>query len=185
MKTLLIILGLIGCTLTSALSQGTIAFGNNVASLIRTCPDSPGSPARLATAADGFSFGVFFGPARSSEGSLIQAPGTATIGATTPGVMTGAASVFALPGTEAGQVVSLQIRAWDSSGKVLGSTDIRQVTLGPTGGPGTVIWQGASGTNPNRFNPLIVCIPEPSTIALGAMAGMFLLFRARKTSRSN
>ncbi len=183
MKKLLLTLGMIGCTLASAVAQGTIAFGNNVASRIITNLD--GSPARLATAADGLVFGVFFGPAGTSAGALQQAPGTATIGVNTPGVMTGAASVFALPGTEAGQVVSLQIRAMDSSGKFFAETDVRQVTLGPTAGPGTVIWQGASGTNPNRFNPLCVCIPEPSSIALGVLAGMFLLLRARKTFISN
>ncbi len=185
MKKLIIIIAIIGCTLASAVAQGTIAFGNSVASRIYTCNDYPGSPARLAAALDGFTFGVFFGPAGSSEGALTQAPGTATIGATTPGVLTGAASVFALPGTEPGQVVSLQIRGWDSTGNVLGMTGVRQVTLGPTAGPGTVIWQGASGINPNRFDPLLVCIPEPSTIALGAMAGMFLLFRVRRTFTSN
>lgn len=176
MKKLLLTLGLIGCTLTSAVAQGTINFGNTVASRIRL-----GAGGSVSTAADGLFFAVFFGPAGSSEGSLTRAPGTATIGATTPGVLTGAPSVFALPGTEAGQVVSLQIRAMDSAGKNLTSTDVRQVTLGPTAGPGTIIWQSGSGTNPNRFYPLV--IPEPSSIAIGILGGMFLLFRLRHSAR--
>lgn len=179
MKKLLLTFGLIGIAVL-ANAQGTIAFGNNVASRFRI---NDGLGGRNITAADGLTFGVFFGPAGTSEGALTQAPGTATIGATTPGVMTGAASVFALRGTEAGQVVSLQIRAMDSLGKTLGATDVRQVTLGPTAGPGTVIWQGPSGTNPNRFHP-IVLLPEPSTIALGVLAGVCLLFRARKSIKA-
>ncbi|MBK7997910.1 MAG: hypothetical protein IPK15_04055 [Verrucomicrobia bacterium] len=175
MKKLLLTLGLIGIAVL-ANAQGTIAFGNNVASRFRI---NDGLGGRNITAADGFTFGVFFGPAGSSEGALTRAPGTATIGATTPGVMIFASSVFALPGTEAGQVVSLQIRGMNRTGQVLMFTDVRQVTLGPTAGPGTVIWQGPSGTNPNRFHPLVL-IPEPSTIALGALAGVCLLFRARK-----
>lgn len=132
------------------------------------------------TAADGFTIGVWYG---SSADSLQQALGVARIGGT-EGVMVGATSVFALPGTEAGQTVALQIRAWDHLGRSA-QTYVRQVTLGPTAGPGTVIWQTASGTNPNRFTPLCFCIPEPSTIALGALFGAFLLFRIRKSTRRN
>jgi hypothetical protein len=176
MKRLIIILALIGCTLTSALAQGTINFGNTVASRIRL-----GTGGSVSTATDGLIFGIFYGPAGSSESALTWAPGTATIGENTPGVLTGASSVFALPGTEAGQVVSLQVRAMDSAGRVLTSTDVRQVTLGPTAGPGTIIWQSSSGTNPNRFYPLV--IPEPSSIAIGILGGMFLLFRLRHRPR--
>ncbi len=179
MKKLTIILGIVGFAVL-AHSQGTIAFGNNVGSRFMF---GDLSGCRSMTAADGVTFGVFFGPAGTSEGALQQAPGTATIGASTPGVMTGASSVFALPGTEAQQIVSLQIRGWDSTGKVLMSTDVRQVTLGPTAGPGTVIWQSRTGTNPNRFHPF-GCVPEPSTIALGALAGVYLLFRVRKSIKA-
>ncbi len=179
MKKLLLTLGLIGIAVL-ANAQGTIAFGNNVASRITIAYPLP---PRLLTSSDGFTFGVFFGPAGSGSDVLQQAPGTATIGATTPGVMTGAPSVFALPGTEPGQVVSMQIRGWNAAGTFLFFTDVRQVTLGPTAGPGTVIWQSASGINPNRFNPPLF-IPEPSTIALGALAGVCLLFRARKSIKA-
>lgn len=179
MKKTLLTLALVAISAAATFAQGTIAFGNSVAARIQI-KDSPDAAARNATAADGLTFGVFFGPAGATADALVQAPGTATIGAATPGVLTGAPSVFALPGTDAQQVVSVQIRAWDARG-VLGQTDVRQVTLGPTAGPGTVIWQGASGTNPNRFNPLVVVVPEPSTIALGALGlGSLLLFRRRK-----
>lgn len=180
MKKTLLTVALVAMSAVASFAQGTIAFGNSVAARI-SVKESPEAAARTATAADGLTFGVFFGPAGSAEGALTQAPGTATIGAATPGILTGAASVFALPGTDAQQIVSLQIRAWDSTGKVLGATDVRQVTLGPTAGPGAVIWQGASGVNQTRFNPLVVTVPEPSTIALGVLGlGSLLLFRRRK-----
>jgi hypothetical protein len=104
-----------------------------------------------------------------------------------------APSVYAISGTEPLQTVFLQIRAWDAAfgtdwaaaqaaGYFFGQTDVRQVTLGPTAGPGTVIWQGATGTNPNRFNPLYLpIIPEPSTVILGALGvGSMLLFCRRR-----
>jgi hypothetical protein len=180
MKKSFIILSLICCTLASAVAQGTIAFGNNVGSRFRIL-DVPGG--RNITAEDGFSFGVFFGPAGTFAEGLQQAPGTRMIGPSTPGILTDA-SLFTIPGTEAGQVVSLQIRVLDSRGNTIGNTDVRQVTLAQPLGPGTVIWQGPSGTNPNRFHP-IVLLPEPSTIALWAMAGVVLLFRVHRLVRTH
>lgn len=180
MKKLLLTLGLIGCTLASALAQGTIAFGNTVAS--RFIMDREGA---YVTADAGFTFRVYYGPAGASADALTPAPGFAMIGATTPGVLTGASSVFALPGTSPGEVVSLQIRAFGPNGGQVNNTDIRQVTLAATEGPGTVIWQSFAGTNPNRFHPIVMAIPEPSSIALGVLAGVFLLSRVRKSRISN
>ena len=107
-----------------------------------------------------------------------MAPTTAVIGAY-PGIMENASSVFALPGTEPNQIVSLQIRAWNNLG-MYGETKVAQVRLGPTQGPGTVIWTSENLPNPNRFAPLRI-IPEPAVIALGALAGAFLLFQTRKS----
>jgi len=100
--------------------------------------------------------------------------------------MINAPSVFFLPDTNPGDVVSLQIRAWDSGRGYYGATDVRQVTLGPTAGPGTVIWQTATGSNPNRFHPMVInplVCPEPSTFVLGALGGVALLFRWRASIR--
>jgi len=186
MKKLLLGISFIGFAIV-AHGQGTIAFGNSA--LTRICIIMPGgtpggNPYRVATAADGLNFYVFFGPAGTTDPSAltqVQQPAPlATIGPV-PGVMINAPSVFALPGTEGGRVVSLQIRGWNVDRTVSFSTDIRQVTLGPTAGPGQVIWQTATGTNPNRFTPL--CIPEPSTLALGALGGLLLLFLRRKSTR--
>src|SRR5262245_15130163 len=174
--------------------QGTIAFGNGALTRI-TCRDLDGT-VRNVTAADNLAIGVFYGPANTTAcEALVQAPGFASIG-TTAGVMVNAPSVFALPGTEPGQVVSLQIRAWNAAAgpegwrtACRGETDIRQVILAPTAGPGTVIWQTVTGTNPNRFLPLTCglfegpcCVPEPSSFALGALGGLLLLLLRRKST---
>lgn len=176
MKKLVATLSLISLSILSY-AQGTIAFGNSALTRVIVCTDVNNPPYQMTE--DGIVVSVWFGPAGSSRDALVQAPGTATIG-TTAGVLTGAPSVFALPGTEPNQVVSLQIRGTGNSGRY-GETKIAQVTLGPTAGPGTVIWQTASGMIPNRFTPLIIC-PEPSTLVLGAVSGLALLFRIRKSA---
>lgn len=109
-----------------------------------------------------------------------------------------ASSLYPIPGTEPGQVVTLQVRGWSASfgtdwraaadaagtaGAWFGQTEVRNVTLGQTTAAPAVIWQQATGTNPNRFYPLIIPIfvPEPSTIALGVLGlGSLLFLRLRK-----
>jgi len=179
-KLILLTLGLIGCTLASAVAQGTIAFGNSTSA--RLGIRASDGPTRLLTAADQLTIGAFYGPAGSDYSQLVMAPGTATIGPTS-GLMMNAPSVFALPGTEPGQVVSLQIRLWSDQGLRL-ETKVAQVTLGNTIGPGAIIWDATSGVNPSRFSPIFI-IPEPSTLTLGALAAGFLLFRARKAIKTN
>ena len=178
MKKLLLIIGFIA-TAILARGQGTIAFGNSALTRVQIL--LPGGSVRNATAADGLTFYVYFGPAGATADALtqVQQPDPkATIGPTA-GIMINAPSVFALPGTEPGQIVSLQIRTWNADRSIVCETDVRQVTLGPTAGPGTVIWQTATSTNPNRFGP--ICIPEPSTLALGAPGGLLLLLFRRKS----
>jgi hypothetical protein len=186
MKKTLLTLALVALTTVASYAQGTIAFGNSALTRVTVQGRAPDagqtSGFGRATAADGLNFYVFFGAAGATDPSALtqvqQAAPLATIGAT-PGVMVNAPSVFALPGTEAGQVVSLQIRAWNADRTLTGETRIAQVTLAPTAGPGAVIWQ-SSDTNPNRFTPLII-VPEPSTIALAVLGlGSLLLFRRRK-----
>jgi hypothetical protein len=187
MKKALLTLVLVALTAIATYAQGTIAFGNGTLTRVQVREQQLG-PLRNATAADGLGFSVFFGAAGISDPAALtrvdQAAPIATIGPV-DGIMINAPSIFPLPGTEPGQVVSLQILAWDiatGGQRLTGRTDIRQVTLAPTAGPGTVIWQGATGTNPSRFTPLVVGpIPEPSTIVLAMLGlGSLLLFRRRK-----
>jgi hypothetical protein len=178
MKKLLLTLSLLGCTLASTLAQGTIAFGNSVASRISI--QIPGYPARTATAADGLSISIWYGPAGSTRDQLVMAPGVASIGPTA-GVMVNAASVFALPGTSPNEVVSLQLRA-EGNG-LCGETAIGQVTLGQTAGPGAVIWHPRGGVSFAGF--ILYPCPEPSVLALGALASFGLLLRLRKSPKGN
>jgi len=196
MKPLLLIAALEAATLL-AHAQGTIAFGNSPLTWVGV--RLPDGTERHATVEDNLFIGAFYGPAGSSAASLVLAPGLATIGPN-PGVMINAPSVFAIPGTEPGQVVSLQIRAWDAAlgldgwrearlncaGRYYGETVIRQRILGPTIGPGQIIWTSRnSGGLPERFEPLTVVIcPEPSTLALAALGGLgWLIFLRRRKDK--
>lgn len=181
MKKLLLTLGISALTLTSALAQGTINPLNSVISRVKICEG--GSTLRNATAADGLRFSIWFGPARSMAGDLAQIGNEAVIG-TTVGVITGWPSLFVIPQAQPGEAVSLQIRMRNDVG-LYWSTDVRQVTPNTGGGPGTIIWQQASGVSPNRFTPLTFPCPEPSTLALGALAGAFLVFRLRQSTKAN
>ncbi len=144
----------------------------------------------------GLNYGIFIGATATTLSDQAVAP-LATGSATAPGRMAGVPAVYLLDGTQPGQIVFAQIRAWD---KTLGTdwrtvsthagftyfeTDIRQLEpLGPASGPGTVIWQSSAGTSPNRFYAMRLippggnpnCIPEPSTWALLGLSGLLLSF---------
>ena len=110
-----------------------------------------------------------------------------------PGIID-APTTYVLLGLAEGQTVPLQIRAWPAqfgadwraargTAAWYAETDVREVTLGPAMGPGTVIWQGRSGTSPNRFHPLsIVFIPEPQAVGLLALGGLLLGFSRWRSS---
>ena len=181
MKKTLFTIALIALAATSSFAQGIIALGNSALTRI-TVLDPVSGASRNATAADGLKISVYFGPAGSAADALQAAPGTDgyTIG-TTAGVLVGTGlSAFALPGTEGGQTVSLQIRATANGGYV-GETKVAQVVLTAAPSSGQVIWQPSSQSAANRFTPLVLQVPEPSTIALGVLGlGSLLLFRRRK-----
>ena len=178
MKKLLLTLAL-AVTTTLCHGQGIIAFGNSALTKVRICDNGN---FRNPTSSEGLVFGVFVNGSETPAGPVVGIGANAGI--------INAPSVYALAGTYEGEIVSLQIRAWDGgldwrqARLYYGETDVRQVTLGPTAGPGQVIWQTASGTNPNRFLPLTIYLdypcPEPTTLALGALAGLSLLFCRRK-----
>ena len=187
MKKLLITLGLSVLTLTSALAQGTINPINGALARFKIDTNGDGVGDRNVTAADGFVMAVYYGPAGSSKSELTMYPDVMRIG-TTDGVFTGLPSILALPGTEPGQVISLQMRVCNPLGGY-GETSVKQVTLGPTTGPSTVVWI-STGTA-DRFAPIQlqlaptgICIPEPSTVGLGMVcAGLLVAFyRGRKQS---
>lgn len=177
MKKLILTLGLIGCMLASALAQGTINPLNGALTRIKVDTDIDGIGDRNLTQADGVYVDLYWGLAGTTPETLA---GTMTIGSTA-GVLVGLPSILVLPGTEAGQIVSLQARGRSSWGW-FGQSPVIHVALAPTAGPGTVIWQ-STATSPNRFLPLPMVVPEPSTLAFGTLAAAFLLFRVRRSHK--
>ena len=145
-------------------------------------------------------YGVFFG---ADAGSLSTSPDSplGNTHLTLPGIIA-TANIFHLTGTQTGQTVFLQIRGWSaefgtdwqaasiSDGAWFGETGILPFRLGPDEGPAEVIWtnipQPSDPPRPERLMPLVLhTVPEPSTLALGALAGAFLLFRIRKSTKAN
>jgi len=176
MKKSLLVIALVAMSTVASFAQGTINPLNGSLTRVKIDLNGDGVGDRNATAADGLQFAVFYGAAGSAQPDKVA--GVMTIG-TTDGVLVGLPSILALAGAgDAGTVVSLQIHAfndahWD------GLTDVKQVTLAPSAGPGSVVW--SSSPNAARFSPMIITVPEPSTIALGVLGlGSLLLFRRRK-----
>jgi hypothetical protein len=190
MKKQLLVIAFVAMATVASYAQGTVAFGNSVGTAIKI--EGAGTAIHNMTAAEQTQYniviGLYYGAAGSQTLTLVG-PGTGVIG-TTAGVMSSllgnnVLGLYSIPGTSAdgGSVVSLQVRAWNGvtgAQYIVNSRPI-DVTTGPAAGPAQVIWQGATGTNPNRFIPLIVTVPEPSVIALGVLGlGSLLLFRRRQ-----
>lgn len=184
-------LALVGLSAVASFAQGTIQFLNSGLSPVLLRPTIGGTP---APAPLGTVMGVFWGT--SADALSLQTPTTAI--ATTPGVFSGG-TAYGLPGTAPGQTVFLKLAGWYNANGATpaearqgtatpgithyGEGRVVQTTaLGPTTGPGTVVWQGAAGTNPNRVNAFVIeVVPEPSVVALGALGlGALLLIRRRK-----
>jgi hypothetical protein len=193
MKILFLILFIETAT-TSIHAQGTIRMGNSPLTPISVRLLDGNQ--RLVTAEDNLLIGAFYGLAGTGADLLLPAPGLATIGPV-DGVMINTPGILPLPGTEPGQVVSLQVRVWDAAlgadgwreaaqgcvGRYYGVTKVSQMTLGLTEGPSAVIWQGFGDSHPGRFYPLtIFACPEPSTLVLGALGGLgwIIFIRRRK-----
>lgn len=138
-------------------------WGNTALTRILIVP--LGGTAFSPTAADGFTFSLYYGPAGSTAEQLVFSGATAHIGGA-PGILTGAASVLALPSTEPGQIISLQVRASHPSGVPIINPPVRQAVLGQPAGPGTVIWT----TDPSTRTFYIA--PEPGSLALAGVAGL-------------
>jgi hypothetical protein len=179
MEKLLFILALAAMA-TFADAQGTIQFANGAGTRFRLGFNlAPGS----------LYFGVFVGATANSLSSQPVLPlGTNT---STLGLMSAPnPQAYQIPGFEANTTVFLLIRAWGSrfgadwqrayaEGSLCGQTEVRSVILGPSSGPGTVVW---SSTDLTKFQPMdIYNCPEPSTIALvGLGLGSLFLFRRPK-----
>ncbi len=191
MKKLLLILGLAALTTGSALADGTILPLPGIIGRVRIDCNGDGLSDRFATSADRLELHLYYGAAGlTSSDELTHFPQFAVI-EDAYGRWVGLPTVLGIPGTISGESVSLQFRILTPTG-ILAETDIRQVSLGGEG-VGTVVWQSSSQDSPFRFPylngpfplPPDTCVPEPSTLALGALAGAFLLFRVRKSTNNN
>jgi len=189
MKKLLLTLALVAST-TLVHGQGSIAFLNPPTVVFKNEGTTVSVPTDINST---LNYGIFIGPSAASLSD--QAAGPLAVGSpTAAGRMAGVPAVYLLNGTDPGQIVFARVRAWDNAfgsdwrtastqGRFYGETDIRQLeALGPASGPGTVIWQGATGVSENRFYAMqIHAVPEPSLIALAVLGlGSLLLFRRRK-----
>jgi hypothetical protein len=205
MKKLLLSLALVAIS-SAAYAQGTVGFANGTLTRFKLIPTPTGTAANGVDVPVGtaINYGLFWGPTATSLSPTPVLP----LGAqsSTAGILTVASGgAYQIPATEPGQVVFLQVRGWSASfgndwraaqgafdlgqaGTMFGQTAVIQLAstgLGASTGPGAVIWQGAAGTNPNRFNPLLVftAVPEPSTIALGVLGLGSLLFLRRRQAK--
>lgn len=184
MKKLLLTLGLASLTLASGNAQGTINPLNGVLTRVRYDSNSNGLydlDDRNATMSDGLQIGLFWGEAGGPANTLA---GVLTIGPV-DGVLVGLPAIFSVDGWgDVGAVISLRFCALAGGGL---DTGTKQVMLAPAAGPGTVLW-GSTATASRFGAPLMnlgtpTCVPEPGTLALGALGGLALLLRWRKSSR--
>jgi hypothetical protein len=178
MKKTLLTIALVAATAVVSFGQGTINPLNGTLTRVKIDSNGNGvydSTDANATTADGIQFSVLWGAAGTAPTHTVN--GVMTIG-TTAGIMVGLPAILALDGAgDVGTVVSLKIVGVGPNGR--GETAVKQVTLAPAAGPGSVIW--ATVATDARFSPLLITVPEPSTIALGVLGlGSLLLFRRRK-----
>jgi hypothetical protein len=187
MKRLLLTIALVAAA-TFANAQGTIQFGpNNPITRYKVNGVFPAGSTAGGPAAGTYVFGAFWG---TTENNLALAAGPLATNTAVGGVLNVASgNAYQLANSEAGTTVFVQIRGWEArfgrdfaagaAGGLSGSSRILPVLLGPSSGPGTVIW-AANATDLTKFQSIDL-VPEPSTIALAVLGlGSLLLFRRRK-----
>jgi hypothetical protein len=192
-------------------AQGTVFFSNNAFEKISS--GVKGSAASTWTvvpaAANLLNFGLFYGTGATAPGTLTflgsvsgvnSSSGTAGLIVNTSG---GQITALQIPGTTPNQAnVWVQVAGWTASfgtdwaaartaadignNNYFGTSPVVNVVtgLGPSTGPGALIWQTAAGTDPAKIAggfAVFTNVPEPSTMALAGlgMAAM-LIFRRRK-----
>jgi hypothetical protein len=199
-------------------AQGTVIFSNGALNKISNgVAGSASSTWTVVPATAGlFNFGLFYGTGATQPGSLtflgsvsgVNSAANAGLIVNTTG--SGGINALGIPGTTPGETdVWIQVAGWSHSfgtdwaaaqtaaattaGDYFGRSTVINVAanaggLGPNIGPGAIIWQSASGTDPTRITGGFAMFtfggavtPEPSMMALAGlgMAAM-LIFRRRK-----
>jgi hypothetical protein len=184
MKKLAIIAALLVASATSY-AQGTINFNNRVSGTVDAPVFDVGGTVRLDGAA--YLAQVYAGPAGAAD-SALTAQGAAVA------FRTGAAAGYvqspgeiAINGVAAGARAQIQLRAWAAAGG--GSYEAATAAGAKAGASTSFLSEPLGGIIPNQppaTSPFMTgltsfsLVPEPSTIALGALGAMALLFRRRK-----
>ncbi len=174
MRKLLAALAVLVVTSLGAAADGTINPLPGIIGRVRFDVDGDGLHDRLATSADGLELHLYYGSAElTNPEELTHHPQFAVIDDAF-GRWIGLPTIFPLPGRQPNTLASLQFRILTPTG-LLAETDVRQVLLGPGDGPGTIVWQPGSISNPSRFPylngpyapPPGISVPEPSALVLG------------------
>jgi hypothetical protein len=190
MKRIVIGLAALVTFVGGSFAQGTIQFLNSTLSRV-IYYEIPGLPPVYAPS--GTHIGVFWGTDAAGSAAIAGigqgtlATPTAVIGSA-PGVWSGSV-VYPIAGTQEGQRVWMKIAGWiggtDTSiqgATAYGQSAVVSVVLGPTAGPGTVVWQSSAGTATDRMKPFML-IPEPSVLSISVLGlGAFLLCRRKSKS---
>jgi len=191
-------------------AQGTVTFNNTGFNKISTGVSGSASSTWtvMATGLQTFRFGGLYGIGQSTSLTFITASfgvnSTSVAGIIAdPANNSGQLVAFQIPGTVANQTdvwfqivgynysfgtdwVAAKAAANDNSGtKFFGQSPVINVgPLGASTGPGTSIWQTATGTDPKKIAggfAMFTTIPEPTSMALvGIGAAALLIFRRRK-----
>jgi hypothetical protein len=187
-------------------AQGTVYFSNNAFEKISS--GAYGSAAVVPATAGLINFGLFYGTGAQQPATLSFLGVSGYNSATSAGLIVNASgsSITALPipGTYPGETdVWIQIAGWSASygtnwaaaqagafthfGDYFGKSPIINVAptaggLGPATGPGAIIWQTATGTDPTKITGFVLSqMPEPSMMTLtGLGLAAVLIFRRRK-----
>jgi hypothetical protein len=195
MKKTLLTLALVGLSAAATYAQGTISFLNSALSRLQY-QEAVGGPITTTLPA-GTHVGAYWGTDAAGQaavvgmgrGTLAGQTSLTAAGGIWPAAGSPGGAVYPVLGSTEGQRVWLKIAAWiggDAQAPTgnlthYGESTVVSVVLGPTAGPGTVVWQGATGAATDRAKPFVVApIPEPSVIALGALGLGALLLRRRK-----
>jgi len=180
----------------AAQAQGTIQFLNSSLSRL-LYQEFIGGPITTAVPV-GTHVGAYWGMDAAGataivgqgRGSLAGPTSLTAAGGIWPAAGSPGGAVYPVAGTQEGQRVWLKIAAWVGGtaeapigGDVIyGESSVVSVILGPTAGPGTVVWQSSTGTSPDRAKPFVIAlIPEPSIWSIGVLGLATFLLRRRKS----
>jgi len=174
----------------SAFGQGSINLNNRGLALVN---DASGKPLTGTS----FVAQVWYGASASTltssfAPSPFRASTTTYPGSWNPAATGGPGAIATLTGFAPGSTVTLQVAVWDSSIAGVGAAQALSKTAG-TGLSETFTYaipsdalaiplgmEGMKSFNLAAAGPVVPVVPEPTTIALGALGAAALLLRRRK-----